>query len=243
MKLILKLKETTSTMDIAHNLAQKGYPHGTTIVADIQTKGRGRLGRKWLSPLGGLWFSIILRPNQIITENLGFLGIIISTSVCCALEKYLKTKLYFKWPNDIEMEGKKVAGILLEGIYEKDLKYIICGIGINLIIDLKDLIHSNLNASSLKEKLLLKNKDLILIEILQNITRNLEEFPKNWSDIFAYYKNKFQYIGKFMFKKNSKEKIKIIDLMEDGSIFVEEQGEIRKYNWGGISLEIEGISH
>lgn len=243
MNLVFSFKETTSTMDISHRLAQKGYPRGTVIIAETQTSGRGRLGRKWLSPLEGLWFSIILYPNEDLLKNLGFLGILISTSVCFALEKFLKIKLSFKWPNDIELEGKKIAGILFENVYEGNLKYIICGIGINLLINPSDFSYLNINASSLRDYLYLKNKRVIFLEILKVVSKNLERFPQNWKEIFSFYKSKFPYIGKVMVNKITRNKVRIIDLAEDGSIFIEEDGIIKKYNWGGISLETEGISY
>ncbi len=73
MRLIFYFDKISSTMDIAHILANKGYPHGTVIVAEEQTQGRGRFKRKWHSPKGGLWFSIIFRPGDLKTIKAGFL--------------------------------------------------------------------------------------------------------------------------------------------------------------------------
>lgn len=243
MNFILSFRKVTSTMDISHRLAQKGYSNGTIIIADIQTSGRGRLGRKWLSPLGGLWFSFILYPDEELFKNLGFLSILVSVSVCLALEKFLKVKLSFKWPNDIELNGKKIAGILFENVYEKNLKYVICGIGINLLIDHDNINSYNLNASSLRDYLYLKNKRIIFLEVIKMISKNLKDYPQNWKEVFSYYKKNFPYIGQVMVKKTTNIKVKIIDIDEEGSIFIDEDGVIKKYCWGGISLETEGISY
>lgn len=237
MNTIFIFKEVTSTMDISHILAQKNHFYKAIVVADIQTSGRGRLGRKWVSPSGGLWFSIILPPNNNLINNLGFLGILVSSSICLSLEKFLKVKLSFKWPNDIELGGKKIAGILFENVFEKDLKFIICGVGINLLVNPEEFDYYNLNATSLKDYLYLRNKKIILLEIIKSIYRNLERFPQNWKEIFKYYKDRFSYIGHVMINKKTNNILRIIELTEDGNILVEENGEIKKYNWGGISLE------
>ncbi len=241
MRLIIYFDKLTSTMDIAHILAEKGYPHGTVVVAEEQTQGRGRFERKWHSPKGGLWFSIILRPKDLLIQT-GSLGVIIGVSVLEVLEKYLKDiELNFKWPNDIEYNGKKVAGILIESIYEKELKYIIVGIGINLLVDLNDI--KDLKAFSLRDYITIYDKNIILIKILEKLERNLNNFPQNWREIFSFYKSKFPYIGKEVFIRNKNQKAKVIDMTEDGGIMLFTDDKVQKYEWGGVSLEFEGTSY
>ncbi|MGB9768748.1 MULTISPECIES: biotin--[acetyl-CoA-carboxylase] ligase [Dictyoglomus] len=241
MRLIIYLDKLTSTMDIAHILAEKGYPHGTVIVAEEQTQGRGRFERKWYSPKGGLWFSIILRSKDLLIQS-GFLGIIIGVSVLEVLEKFLKDiELNFKWPNDIEYNGKKVAGILIESIYEKELKYIIVGVGINLLVDPNDI--KDLKAFSLRDYITTYDKNIVLIEVLEKLETNLNGFPHNWKEIFNFYKNKFPYIGKGVFIRNKNQKAKVIDMTEDGGIVLLTDNKVQKYEWGGVSLEFEGTSH
>ncbi|WP_041723232.1 biotin--[acetyl-CoA-carboxylase] ligase [Dictyoglomus thermophilum] len=242
MRLIFYFDKISSTMDIAHILANKGYPHGTVIVAEEQTQGRGRFKRKWHSPKGGLWFSIIFRPENLKTIKAGFLGIIIGFSVLKTLESFLKDiKLNFKWPNDIEYEGKKVAGILLESVYEKELEYIIAGIGINLQVDPEEI--KDLKAFSLKNYITIPDKNILLLEILKELEKNLDNFPNNWKAIFEFYKNKFPYIGKEAIIKNKNSKAKVIDITEDGGIVLSINKKIERYEWGGVSLEFEGISN
>ena len=243
---IIYYKEVTSTMDIAHNYASKNFPHGTIILADIQTEGRGRLRRKWISPEGGLWFSIILYPSIPLKGKIDCLGILISVAVYKALDKFMKEKgiLNFKWPNDIELNKKKVAGILLESVYENsEIKYIIAGVGINLFIEQSYFEKYNIDATSLKDLMLIEDKLIVLKEIRDHILSHMADFPENWDYVFRFYKSRFPYIGIMATNKINKKEVKIIDIEGDGSIILEEDKEIKKYSWGGISLEIKRITY
>jgi BirA family biotin operon repressor/biotin-[acetyl-CoA-carboxylase] ligase len=131
-KEILYFKEVSSTNEIARQHAEKGTIAGTVIISETQTTGRGRRGRTWESPAGGLWFTIVLRPKlapiyaPIIT---------LMTGVACAsaIEKITSLKATLKWPNDVHIKGKKVCGILTEISSEPDnVKYILVGLGINV---------------------------------------------------------------------------------------------------------------
>jgi BirA family biotin operon repressor/biotin-[acetyl-CoA-carboxylase] ligase len=126
-------QETTSTNDIADKLARDGVKEGVVVFAESQTQGRGRLGRRWISPARrGLWFSILLRPNlrpQAATQ----FTIAAATALVRAIRQQTGTLPAVKWPNDILLNGRKVAGILTELTAELDLvKYIILGIGLDV---------------------------------------------------------------------------------------------------------------
>ena len=125
------LETTRSTNDIALRLAQCGAVHGTVVIADAQTAGRGRVGRTWFSPPGaGLYMSIVLRPEAdpqaLLTLASGVAvadGVRASTGLVCTL----------KWPNDLLVGKRKIAGILAEGTSEGSrLLHIVLGIGLNL---------------------------------------------------------------------------------------------------------------
>ena len=116
---LVALDKVTSTNDELKDLAAKGAPHFTVVTANTQTKGRGRNGNKWESPKGNLYISVLSR--EVITPLLSFIAAI---SVREALGKG-----DLKWPNDVLVDGKKVAGILLESV---EGEYAIIGIGINL---------------------------------------------------------------------------------------------------------------
>ncbi|MGY8654353.1 MAG: biotin--[acetyl-CoA-carboxylase] ligase [Verrucomicrobiia bacterium] len=131
-------RETESTSDIIEKLARDGVAEGAVVFAESQTRGRGRLGRKWMSPPDkGLWFSILLRPNcapQAVTQ----LTIAVSVSLVRAIQSETGIRADIKWPNDILIGGKKVAGILTELSAEVDtVKHVVIGIGmdVNLAAD------------------------------------------------------------------------------------------------------------
>jgi BirA family biotin operon repressor/biotin-[acetyl-CoA-carboxylase] ligase len=129
-------QETTSTNDIVEKLARDGVKEGVVVFAESQTKGRGRLGRKWISPeRKGLWFSILLRPN-LRPQEATQLTVASATALRRAIESETGLKPEIKWPNDILIGGKKVAGILTELSAELDkVRYVILGIGIDVNLD------------------------------------------------------------------------------------------------------------
>jgi len=126
-------QETTSTNDVLERLARAGVKEGVVVFAESQTKGRGRLGRKWISPpKKGLWFSVLLRPDlrpQAATQ----LTIASATALCRAIREQTGLRPEIKWPNDILIRGKKVAGILTELSAELDrVKNVVLGIGLDV---------------------------------------------------------------------------------------------------------------
>ena len=132
--------QTTSTNDVVEKMAVDGVAEGVVVFAESQTKGRGRLGRMWHSPTGkGLWFSILLRPT-LHPPTAMQLTIAAATATRRAISRFTKTPAIIKWPNDIILNGKKVAGILNEISAEMDrIKYAILGIGINVNQETEDL--------------------------------------------------------------------------------------------------------
>lgn len=121
---------TTSTMDVARELARQGREEGTIVVAGTQTQGRGRAGSEWLSPEGGAWFSVILKPNiePDKTHRVVFLA---GVCVCGALNELCGLDTTIRWPNDIMLSGKKLAGVLGETLETDAGSYAIVGIGVN----------------------------------------------------------------------------------------------------------------
>ncbi len=123
-----------STQNFALKLSQKPHENGSVVIAERQTKGRGRLNRKWVSPKGGIWLSILLRPNFELSQTSLF-PMITSLALSIAIEKTLKIKPELKWPNDLTVKGKKVAGILIDVAIESNkIDYLVIGVGINFRI-------------------------------------------------------------------------------------------------------------
>src|SRR5579864_1131231 len=102
-----------STNDLAMRLAELGEPEGAVIVAEEQTEGRGRLGRAWASPRGGVWLSVILRPGLAVSQ-LPLIGLAAAVAAACAIRESTGLVARVKWPNDVLVQGAKVAGILAE---------------------------------------------------------------------------------------------------------------------------------
>ncbi|MEW6776847.1 MAG: biotin--[acetyl-CoA-carboxylase] ligase, partial [Bdellovibrionota bacterium] len=124
---------TDSTSSQAARLADEGAPHGTLVIAEQQTKGRGRLGRSWASPPGtGLYFSLVLRP-KIELHRAPQLTLLAATAVASAIERTANLSPQIKWPNDLLLDGKKFCGILTELSGDPDrVRHVILGIGVNV---------------------------------------------------------------------------------------------------------------
>jgi BirA family biotin operon repressor/biotin-[acetyl-CoA-carboxylase] ligase len=123
--------EIGSTMDVARELARKGAKEGTLVIAEIQAHGRGRLSREWLSPKGGIYFTMVLRP-KISPIYAPRINLMIAIAVATAIRKLFGIKVELKWPNDVLIVGRKVCGILAEMDSEMDvINFVNVGIGIN----------------------------------------------------------------------------------------------------------------
>jgi BirA family biotin operon repressor/biotin-[acetyl-CoA-carboxylase] ligase len=124
---ILWYEEVGSTNDIAGALADDGADEGVVVIAGRQTAGRGRLGRTWSSPAGaGIYASMILRPSA---EAAALLTIAAGVAVADGIERATGLRVQLKWPNDVQVSGRKLAGILAEGT----ARHVVLGVGINVL--------------------------------------------------------------------------------------------------------------
>lgn len=121
-----------STMDVAHALGAEGAAPGTLVLADEQTAGRGRSGKPWRSPPGsGIWMTLLERPND--PEALGVLSIRLGLKAAPVLQRYADEQVWLKWPNDLLVEGRKLAGILVETRWrERQVDWVAIGMGVNV---------------------------------------------------------------------------------------------------------------
>lgn len=168
---IIYKDSVSSTMDEAFALGVKGAQHGTVVCAETQTKGRGRLGRAWISPPGkGIYASILLRP-QVNLNEVAQLTLVSAVALCEALRKVSGVEATIKWPNDILIDGKKVSGILTELNAEMDrIKFVIVGIGVNV-----NTLSSQLPPEGTSLKIEAK-KDFSRVEVLREILRSFEKW-------------------------------------------------------------------
>lgn len=136
---IVHLEETASTNTYAMDLAHKGAADGTVVIAEAQSGGKGRLGRTWESPRGNLYLSVILRPG-VPVHKAPLITLMGAVAVAAAVREHLGTPAGIKWPNDILVNGKKVAGLLTEMSAEPDrIRHIVLGIGVNVNMDVREL--------------------------------------------------------------------------------------------------------
>ena len=130
---LVYLQTVSSTMDEAARLASEGAEDGTVVVADEQTRARGRFQRTWVTEKGNLYLSIVLRPSM---DALQYLSIVSSLAVARAIKKATHLALTIKWPNDVRLRGKKVCGILVEDVItDGSLDYAVVGMGLNVALD------------------------------------------------------------------------------------------------------------
>lgn len=168
-KRLLYFQEVSSTMDEAVHRAERGAEEGTVIVAETQTASRGRHGRSWVSRSGNLYLSLILYPTL---ETLPHLNSLCGVAVARAIAHSSGLKPRIKWPNDILLDGKKVAGILVESaIAGNAVRYAIVGIGVNIALDPEEISELAGSAVGLNQ---VSAGDIPRDELLREILQQLD---------------------------------------------------------------------
>ena len=237
---IVHFETIDSTNDYAKKVASQ-EPEGTVIISEEQTKGKGRIGRQWHSKSKeGIWMSIILKPNMI-PQKAPFITLIAGASIAKVLND-LGVQANIKWPNDIIINNKKVAGILTELSAEIDrINYIILGIGINVkTMEFSQEI-SEIATSLYKEGHKISRVDIIrkiLKEFenlyLQYINKELkEEDVRRWLNQDSYKKAKIDNV-------EEKELVKCLDMNQEGNLVVRTKDNIIKEIMSG-EVSIRGV--
>jgi BirA family biotin operon repressor/biotin-[acetyl-CoA-carboxylase] ligase len=172
-----------STQNLAISLAEKDpNSDGTVIIAEQQTRGRGRVNRNWLSPKGGIWLSVILRPI-VSASKITALPFAAALAICDSIKKATLLNPKLRWPNDIMIDGKKVAGVLIDISMEgKRINYAVVGIGINVNVD-SSAISSNLErhikVTSLSDEL---GHKMSILGLTKEILERLEYYHVQLKD-------------------------------------------------------------
>lgn len=174
---IVRLESCSSTNDVAKDLAAQGEPEGTVVIAEEQTKGRGRLDRRWFSSKNmGLYASLLLRPRQSDVSLLTLMG---GVALCEAVRASCGTRICLKWPNDLLWKGKKLGGILCEGsMVGNCLEYVILGFGLNIRFE-RDDFPDGIQTSATSVKQIIgedPDPDILLSQLLRQLD--------NWYDCF-----------------------------------------------------------
>ena len=163
-----------TTQNFAIKIASKGNENGTVIIAKKQTGGRGRIKRKWKSPVGGIWMSVIIYPKFDISFTT-LVPIATSVALSIAIEKVLKIKPELKWPNDVTLKGKKVAGILIDtSIVSNKIEQMVIGVGINFKINPNELVNSIKKTPNFYGVTTLTKKNETVLPLIQQFLQELE---------------------------------------------------------------------
>ncbi|MDE2640721.1 MAG: biotin--[acetyl-CoA-carboxylase] ligase [Chloroflexota bacterium] len=238
---------TGSTMDDARALARDGAAGGAVVFAEEQTAGRGTRGRSWVSPAGqNLYFTIVLRPSVAQIQRL---SLITPVAIANAVEQTLGLYPRIKWPNDLQLGGKKFAGILIEGEWTGDRPaFALVGVGVN--VNFEPMAHAQLDrpATSLAiEKGRPLAREPLMAAIFASFERAFEgaEHPA----LFRGWRSRQALLGRPVTLSGSaaiREPGGIIegtaeDVAEDGALLVRlPGGDLRRFQAGEVSLRGDG---
>ena len=244
-KRIYYFEEIDSTQNFAQNIAADKKENGTIIIAEKQTSGRGRLDRKWTSPKGGIWFSLIIHPKFDVSSST-LIPILSAVALSKSIKSVLDIETEVKWPNDITMNGKKVAGVLVDASFQTNsIDYLILGIGINFDIDTKKLekrltkTPNFYGIDSLRGKEDKTPPKKLLKEFLLQFEKNLFQLDKGEkSKIIKEWTKRAAGIGKKITINTSNGKISGISqgIDNDGALKIKTRNEIKKIYVGDVVL-------
>ena len=244
-KRVYYFEEIDSTQNFAQNIAADKKENGTIIIAEKQTAGRGRLDRKWTSPKGGIWFSLIIHPKFDVSSST-LIPILSAVALSKSIKSVLDIETEVKWPNDITMNGKKVAGVLVDASFQTNsIDYLILGIGINFDIDAKKLekrltkTPNFYGIDSLREKENKTPPKTLLKEFLLQFEKNLFQLDKGEkSKIVKEWTKRAAGIGKKITINTSNGKISGISqgIDNDGALKIKTRNKIQKIYVGDVVL-------
>ena len=233
-KNIYSFHEVESTNGVARFLAEYGAPEGTVVLSEIQTKGKGRSGKKWESPVGGIWLSIVLKPD-IDPSKASIITLATGVAVAKTLKK-MNIDARIKWPNDILINNKKVCGILTEANAKFNaVDYVIVGVGIDTKLDI------NILADDLREGTTSLNKEtdgeIKESEIIAKFLNEFEEIynlfkDEKFDEILYDWRRMAQTIGRYVEIKQPLGKVyrgTAVGINNQGALILElGNGELKK---------------
>jgi len=234
MKIVV-LDEVDSTQNIARKLCEK-ETEDFIVVARRQSAGYGRKGDIWLSPEGGLWFTMVIRN---VKANLSTLPMIVAVSTAKAVEKNTEVNVNLKWPNDLYIGKRKVGGILCEVVMSgEEVKAVLIGVGLNVnISEIPEKIKSK--ATSIKIE---TGEEHNLMKLLKEIVKEVyEDLKKPFKEIMEEWIRRDMLVGREAELKVDGRRVKayISKLNEDGSITIKHDSfEAKIYYWQIDGIEI-----
>jgi len=247
VKQLVVFDELDSTNTTAKELAVAGAEEGTIVIARTQTHGRGRFDRVWQSPEGGVYLSLILRPI-VPVEKTSLLPFVAALAVSSTLESY-GVQATIKWPNDVRVKGKKIAGILLESEARgQTVNYVIIGIGVNLNMDLTVLpLDLQTRSTSLLSEV---GTSVDIYEFLKKFFLQSDLFytlfkEKQYDSLFDQWKTKTDTLGRIIQVQTSSGTVQgtAVDIDTSGFLLLKTKtGEIKKI-MSGDCLYFDELHH
>jgi BirA family biotin operon repressor/biotin-[acetyl-CoA-carboxylase] ligase len=196
---LLYYTQVTSTNDVAKEVGKSSQETNVVIVAATQTHGRGRQGKQWVSPMGGLWLSILLRRETSLKET-AKLTIVTASAVAEAIKNVSGLETEVKWPNDVLVRGKKLGGILVETCSKGDnVDCAIIGIGVNTNIDLLAFPHDlRKSATTLEHELDCKvDNEQLLAHLLRGFDlRHTWLQQGDWGNLRREWERRAKFLGR-----------------------------------------------
>lgn len=247
---IIKYETISSTNNVLKDMAKEDAKEWTVLIANEQTKGKGRMNRSFFSPCNsGIYMSLLLKPDFSPSETL-FLTPMTAVVVSEAIDKVFGIRTGIKWVNDIYLNDKKVCGILAESAISKDgLKneYVVIGIGINILnpdddfpVEIRDIAGSLISSNDVENKeLFVENlKNRLIAEIL---TKMYKYYNANDKAFMNEYRKKSILLNKeiYILGDENKEKWRVIDIDSCASLIVKnKEGIIKHISSGEVSVRL-----
>ncbi|MBQ1856096.1 MAG: biotin--[Anaerovibrio sp.] len=238
---IVAFEDIASTNTEAKRLAAQGSPDGTIVVAESQNTGKGRLDRSFFCPKGGIWFSVILKPD-FLPQEAPKCTLMAAVAIAEAMEK-VGLRAGIKWPNDILYQGRKLVGILTEMSAEIDrINYVVIGMGINAIIDPK-IFPEDIKDKAGSMSMFLGDFDRVAF--FQEVLRQLEVHyldvrRRGFAGVLESWRRLSVTLGESINVLGINETFagEAVDIDEDGALLVKPEGseEIRKVYAGDVSI-------
>lgn len=245
-KKIYYFDSVDSTQNFASSIAKNKNENGSVVIAETQTVGRGRLDRVWVSPKGGIWMSVILKPRFDVSK-ITLIPFVVAIALSDTIKKTLKLKTELKWPNDVMLNGKKVAGIVIDASIEStEIENIVIGIGINFKINPKEV------ESKLKTKenfsgattLVKKTDNVRPVKLVQSFLEEFERILELLDDnktqaIITRWTKRSSTIGKHVLIHTLEKDVNgiAIKIDRDGSLIIKQDSNLIKVAVGDVSYK------
>jgi BirA family biotin operon repressor/biotin-[acetyl-CoA-carboxylase] ligase len=233
-----------STNDEAKRLAEAGAPEGLLVVAETQTAGRGRQGRRWLTPpYTTLALSLVLRPD-LEAQHAARITMLAGVGVCEALEQAASVRATLKWPNDVLLDGRKAGGILAEtGLSGARLDYVVLGVGLN-VSQAPPAEAVNFPATSVEAAAGRPVDRLDLLRaIMDRLSARYPDLPPARPDLHTAWLNRLVWQGQRVVAHSPEGDYHgcMTGAAEDGALLLKlDSGEVRRVVVGEVSLRVIG---